>query len=173
MPQWGHLTYLLGSEHLTEHRVMGHLALVLICPEGGVEVVAVVGHNHQGDLVHLHQPAQRVRQVRGGADGGVPGLGVHAQNIPVLDHPADGLDQMNVVGELPGADGADPGQQPGHPMVAVDVHHIGYLLGMGHHSRQLKVDEGLVVAENDVRRLQTLHVDGLQGVFLADKADLG
>ena len=169
----GHLCHLLRRQDLAEHRVMVHLAFVFIGPERGVQIVSVMRHHHQRHLVHLHQPAQGIRQEGGGADGGVPGFGIHTQNVSVLDHPADGLDQVNVIGEFPGADGADPGQQPGHHMIAVDVHHITYLPGVGDHGGQLKIDEGLVIAEDDVWGLQALHIDGFQGVFFADEADLG
>ena len=169
----GHLRHLFSGEDLAEYRAVRHFPLVLVGPEGGVQVIAVVGYDHQRNLVHLHQPAQGFRQERSGADGGVASFGVHAQNITVLDHPTDGLDQMNVVGELPGADGSDPGQQPRHHMITVDIYHIVHLFGVGHHGGQLEINERLVIAEDDVRRLQTLHIDGLEGIFLADKADFG
>ena len=47
------------------------------------------------------------------------------------------------------------------------------LSGVRHHGRQLKIDEGLMIAEDDVGRLQALHIDGLKGVRLADEADPG
>ena len=131
----GHVSYLLGSEHLTEGGVEGNFPLVGVSPEGRVEVVAVMGYHHQGDLVHLHQTAQGIGQVRGGADGGVPCLGIHAQNVAVLKNFADGLDQVDVIGEFPGADGADPGQKPGHLVIAVDVDHVVYGMRGGHHGR--------------------------------------
>ena len=168
-----HLLHLLGGEHLTEHGAVGDFVLVLVGPEGGVEVVAVVGDNHQRDFVHLHQSAKGVRQEGCGADGGVACLGVHAQYVAVLDYAADGFDEVKVGGEFAGADGAYPCQQPGHHVVAVDVYNVVHLSRVGHHGGQLKVDEGLMVAEDDVGGLQTLHVDGFKGVFLADEADFG
>ena len=167
----GHGLHLLGGQDLTEGGAQGNIALVLVGPEGGIQVVAVVDGHHQGNLVHLHQLAQGIGQERGGADGGVAGFGIHAQDVTVLDDFANGLDQVDVIGELAGADGTDPGQQPGHHVVAVDVDHIVDLSGVGHHGGQLKIDEGLMIAEEDVGRFQALHVDGLQSVFLAGQAE--
>ena len=127
-----------------------------------------MGYYHQRNLVHLHQSAQRIRQIGGGANGGIPCLGVHTQNVAILDHAADRFDQMNIIGELAGADRTDPGQQPGHHVIAVDIDHIIDLSGVCHHGGQLKVNERLVIAEDDIRRLQPLHVDGFQGVLLTN-----
>ena len=168
-----HLLHLLCGEHLTEHGAVGDFVLVFVGPEGGVEVVAVVGDNHQGNFVHLDKSAKGIRQEGGGADGGIAGLGVHAEYVAVLDYAADGFNKVKVGGEFAGADGAYPCQQPGHHVVAVDVNNVVHLSGVGHHGGQLKVYEGLMVAEDDVGRLEHLHVYGFKGVVLADEADFG
>ena len=169
----GHFCHLLGGEYLAKGGMQGDVPLVGVSPEGRVQMVAMMGHHHQGNFVHLHQTTQGIGQVRGSTDGSVSRFGVHTQNITVLENSADGFDQVDVVGEFSCADGTDPGQQPGHHVVAVDVDHIVDLVGMGDHVRQLEIDEGLMVTEDDVRRLQTLHINSLQGVFFADQADFG
>ena len=168
-----HLCHLLSGEHLAEGGVQGDFPLVGIGPEGRIEMVAVMGDHNKRYLIHLHQSAQGIGQVGGGSNGSVPCFRVHTEDVAVLNNSADGLDQVDVVGKLSGADGTNPGQKPGHHVVAVNIDHIVDRLGGGDHSGQFEVDEGLMVAEDDVRGFKTFHINGFQGVLFADQTNFG
>lgn len=132
-------------------------------------MVAVVHHRYHRHLVHLDELAQGFRHIGGGAAGGIAGLGVHGEDIAALEHAADGFDQVQVHGELAGADGADELHQPGTAVVAVDAHHVVDTVGERRHRRQLKVNEIHMVAEHHIRRLEPLHVNELHLVLFADE----
>ena len=130
-------------------------------------------HRHHRDLVHADQLAQGFRQKSRSAAGGIPGLRVHGQHIPPLQHLADGFDQVQIRGEFPGADGADPLQQKKLDHITVDTDHITQRMHTGTHGGQLKVDKMHMVTKHDVWRLQPLHADFLHLIFLADEGELG
>ena len=149
------------------------LPLLPEIPEGGVEVVAVMDGHHNGYLIHFDELAQRLRQEGCDAAGGVAGFGVHGQNVAPLQDLIDGLNEMQVHGELPGADAADPFNEPGAAVVAVDAHDIVHPgIGTQTHSGQLKVDEVHVVTQQHVGGFQPIHIDSLDLIVLEEQHDL-
>ena len=169
----GHFFDLLRIQNLGEHRVHGNLPLMAEIPERGIQVIAVVNHRHHRHLIHFDQLTQGIRQEGQGTAGGIPGLGIHGQNIAPFQHMADGFHQMDVGGEFPGGDGADPLQQEPFNHIAVDADHIGYGMGPGGHGCQLKIDEVHVVAQQHVGGRNTLHIHLFHLIFLADQGEPG
>ena len=64
-----------------------------------MQIVTVVQHDYNGNLVHLNQLAKRIGQECGGTDGGVPSFGVHGKNIALLQYMTDGLNSCNDLDE--------------------------------------------------------------------------
>ena len=169
----GHGYDLFRGENLLHCGIQWHLPLASEVPEGRIQVVAVMYHRHHRHLVHLNQFTQRAGQKCGSAAGRIACLGIHGQNIAPLQHLADGFDQMNIRGKLPGGNGADPLQQEEFVHVAVDAHYVADRVGMGCGGRQLKVDKVHMVAQQHVRGLQSLHIDLFHLIFLTDQRDPG
>ena len=143
----------------------------MVYEDNPLRFIAAVQNRHHGNFAVLDQVAQGVGQVRGGAAGGVSRLWIHAEDIPSFQYLADGADEVDIIGKFSGADSSDPLHEPGTHIVAVDVDHVVDSFGIGQPRDQLEVDEGHMVGEEDVGRLDPFHADLLQLVVLPRQKD--
>ena len=167
-----HRLDLLRGEDLGHGGVEGYFPLLPEVPEGGMEMVAVMHHRHHRYFIHADELAQGFGYIRGGAAGGIPGLRVHGEDIPIFQNSVDGFDQVQVHGKLPGADGADQLHQPGTAVIAVNADHVVHPLYSGAHGGQFKIDEVHMVAQHDIGWLQSLHVDLFHLIFFTHQGEL-
>ena len=131
----------------------------------------MVEQHHHGDPLLLHQLPQGVGKDGGGADGGVPGLRVHAQDVPVLlEDLLHRAHQGHVGGEFPLAQAAPPLHDKGAAVVAIDGGDVVDGMGPGGDGAEVEVHEVHVVGQQDVRGLQPLHVDLFDLVLLPHHA---
>ncbi len=169
----GHRLDLLGGEDLRHRHIQRYPAGFTEVPERGEQVVAVVLDDHDGHLVHLDELAECFGQIGGGAAGGVACLGVHTEDVAALEHAVNGLNEMQIGGELARADRADELHQPRTAVIAVNAHDVVDAVGIGRHRCDLKIDEILVVTQQHIRRLDALHMDLFDLILFADEHDFG
>ena len=150
---YGQIFHLLGGE---EERVIGlrvDLAVVEV-PEGGVHVVAVGDEGDHGNLEHLAELAQSRRKHGRGAAEGIASLRINHGDIPVADNLGKLADKDGIVGEFSLTYATYGPQEPLPADESVNGHYIVGLVRINHLRCNLEVHEGVVVAEEKVRRLQ-------------------
>ena len=123
-------------------------------PEGGVHMVAVADQRDDGHPEQLAQLAQRGREHGCGAAERVARFGVDDGDIAVFDHPLQLADQGNVAGELSLADASDVPQQLLAADEPVDGDHVVGAVRENGFGCDLEIHEGVVVAQEQIRRLQ-------------------
>ena len=131
----------------------------------------MVEQYHHGDPLLLHQLPQRIGQDGGGADGGVPGLGVHAQDVPVLvEDLLHRAQQSHIGGKLPLAQAAQPFHDKRPAVVSVDGSDVVHRMGPGSNGAEVEVHKIHVVRQQNIGGLQSLHMDLLNFVLLPHHA---
>ena len=113
----------------------------------------------EGCYRHLHQFAQFAKgcgKHRRGAAEGIAGLRIDHRYILVVQDFAYLTHQHGVAGEFAGADASHASQEPFPADKPVYRHHIICLIGIDDLGCNLEVHEGVVVAKEDVRRLEVL-----------------
>ena len=127
-------------------------------------------HHHRDPLL-LHQLSQRVGENGGGTDGGIAGLRVHAEDVPVvMEDLFHRTEESHIGGELPLAQAAQPLHDEGTAVIAVNGGDVVHRMGPGGDGAEVKVHKIHVVAQQDVGRLEALHIDFLDPVVLSQHA---
>ena len=142
-----------------------HVSVVKI-PERRVDVVSVADEGYHRDLEIFGQLAQRCRKHGSCAAERVSSLGIDGGDIPPVDDFAQLFHQRCIARELALADAADEAQKPLALEVSVDGHNIVDPVrkrGFGCH---LEIHEGVVVAQQKIRWLDTFHIDLLKLILV-------
>ena len=123
-------------------------------PEGGVGVVTVADERDHGHIKQFAEFAQGRWQYGRGSAEGIPGLRVHHRDVPVADNLGELPHQDGVVCEFALADAAHGPEKPLPADESVNSHHVVGAVGVNNLSGNLEVHKGVVVAQQQVRRLQ-------------------
>ena len=98
---------LLGSEDLCHGGVQRRFPFFAEIPERRMQIVSVMYHRDHRHLVHANELAERLRQIRQRAAGGIPRFRIHRQNIAAFENAVDGFNEVQIHGEFARADRTD------------------------------------------------------------------
>ena len=120
-------------------------------------MVAMADETDDGNAEETAQFPEGFRQDGGCSAKGIACLGIDYGNVSVLNGLPKLPDKTDVAREFPLADTSDLPHEPGPPDKAVNGDDIVCPFRENRAGQNLEVDEGVVVTQNYVRRLDSLH----------------
>ena len=153
---------LLRRDQLFHRRRRGfHAALVTGVPEGVIDMVTVADDRDDRHAERLAELPERFRHGSGRSAERVTRLGVDRRDALVIYDGADVLHDGHIVCEFALADTADIAKQFFAADKAVDRDDVIRHVRKSRARRNLHIEKRVVVTEQDVGRLDALHIDPL------------
>ena len=125
-------------------------------PEGGIDMMAVADEHRHRHSQKAAELSQRLGQHGGGTAKRIASLGINHGDIAVFNHFSQVPHQGEVVGEFTLADAPHVAKKPFPADKSVNRHHIVCPFGIDGLCEHLEIHEGVVVAQQQVRRLELL-----------------